>query len=149
MRMDMLPQNEPEMSLGMQFAQRLRVIVLEYNFEFAELLSGFAAALWGFWLLTPLNTYGSSPSWRTLAGIAPEWLTGLVVCALGLAQLVALLADLHATRKHVSFAMSLIWTFVAIQFGIANFNTPGWLIYGCLALSAAWAFLRIIAERRR
>lgn len=148
MRFDQEPVHE--LSLGIQFAQRLREIVLDYDFEFAELLCGTASMLWGLWVWLPWwDVYKSAVTFHILAQLADEWIVGVVALVVGVGQLLALLADARFWRKQLSFLSFLGWSFIAVLFLLASYRSPDGLIYGCLALSAAWGFLRIVADRRR
>lgn len=140
---------EPEPSLAIQLAQRLRALVLEYDFEFAELLGAFAALCWGFWVLSPWwSAYTVDPAFSILARLIPEWVVGMVFVTIGTVQLIALVSDFRHARKHGAFVAAFLWLSLTSLLCMANYQAPAWVLYGCLALTEAWAFLRIVADRR-
>lgn len=140
----------PDLSMGVQFALRLREIVLDYDFEFAELLCGTAATGWGLWVWLPWwDAYQTTTTFHVLEQLAPEWVIGFTAMVLGAAQLVALLADHRFCRKQLAFISFIGWSFITVLLFLASHQSPVWIVHGCLALAAAWGFLRIVADRRR
>lgn len=132
-----------------QTATRLRALLLDYDFEFAELLTGLAALGWGAWLLAPWwDTFGSSPSFAVFAFLGPEWAWGLLVLCLGALQLYALVRDIPNWRKTLCLLAVINWAFIATVFAVANLAATGTVIYPLLAFSAGWARLRLYLKYR-
>ncbi len=133
----------PTPNLHERLVARLDEILWKRDFEFAELLSGLTAALWGLWLLLPWDTFEPSPGFSVMRVLAPEWGWGLVMTFIGISQLYALLIDERRPRLNFSLMASAAWVFIATAVGWANPTGTGVIIFSMFALSAFWAFLRI------
>ncbi len=125
--------------------RRLRRLLVDYNFEFAEFLVGLAALLWGAWLIFPMwNTFASSSSFTVLlsSGIDESY-WGLGIASVGALQLIGLLWDHRPIRRFSSFSLVLVWLFIALMFILSNPASTATVIYPLFALSSAWAYWRI------
>ena len=136
-------QQLPTQSLSGHTLQRLRGLLLDYDFEFSELFGGAVAFLWGFWLLLPWSTFAASPSFAAMSELAPEWAWGLFICSLGTTQLVGLIANRWQWRRRSTLSMCLVWVFVSVMFMIANFPSTSSVVYPLIFLSQLWAYLRM------
>lgn len=133
---------EPVFSL--QVATRLRTLFFDYDFEFSEFFVGLFTLLWGLWLLNPLlDTFTSSPSFRAMLELGPEWVWGLVTATIGGLQLAALIADRPQARKHLAMLLVLLWMFVSGTFAYANVATTAAIAYPMIAFCAAWVRVRL------
>lgn len=126
-------------------AARLRLWrVLHGQFDFAELQTGLLAVAFGAWLLHPdWDTFDASPSFRGMAALAPEWIWGAAMLAMGLVQITGLAFDLMPLRKWGALVAVAAWTFLAVLFGISNIEDGVGVVYTIIALSAGWARLRM------
>lgn len=132
-------------SIWMRPIRRLRRLLLDYNFEFAEFQVGLAALLWGSWLILPFwNTFESSNSFHVLrdSGIEESW-WGLGIALVGALQLIGLIWEHRSIRRFASFALVLVWLFISLMFILSNPAATATVIYPLFALSSAWAHWRI------
>lgn len=124
--------------------QRLRALLVDYDFEFSELLNGLAATLWGLWLLLPWNTFGRTATFAAMRDTGvPEWLWGTVIFTLGIIQIAGLVAGWWRWRRRSALILCGVWAFIAVMFAQANISSTGTVIYPLFSLSAMWAYLRM------
>lgn len=123
--------------------QRLRALLVDYDFEFSELLNGLAATLWGFWLLLPWDSFGRTSSFAAMRELAPEWLWGATICGLGIIQIAGLIAGWWRWRRRSALILCGVWAFIAVMLAQANISGTGTVIYPLFSLSAMWAYLRM------
>ena len=136
-------QQIPMQSVSIHPIQRLRGLLLDYDFEFSELFGGVVAFSWGFWLLLPWPTFAKSPTFAAMQELAPEWVWGLFICSLGATQLASLIASWWQWRRRSALGMCLVWVFISVMFWRANFSSTASVVYPFIALSQLWAYLRM------
>jgi hypothetical protein len=116
--------------------------------EPTELWLALTAVCWGAWLLNPwVSTFASSPSYRGMAAIASEPSWGVLICGLGVAQLVGLVRRDYGTRMVAAGLGLLLWSFLAASFGLTDPATAGLPTYAMIALAASFTCLRLGAPR--
>lgn len=109
-----------------------------------ELLGALWAIAWGMWVGSPWwNVFPSSPTFRVLGTVAPEWVWGMAALWVGIGQLVAVYDNRLIWRYRVSVAAFLLWTFIALLFVLANPSSTATITYGMLALMAALVVAKI------
>jgi hypothetical protein len=142
-----MQQLQQEQSAGrlMRPVLRLQALLVDYDFEFAELLTGVIAGLWGIWLMMPQwHTFASTPTFKALIDVGlPEWFWGGFIGTIGLIQLVGLLWNYYRIRRAATFAACLVWIFLSAMFISANIASTGTIIYPALSFTAAWAYWRM------
>lgn len=136
-------EQEPYMSPLLRPALRLRSLLIDYDFEFSEVLNALAATLWGFWLMLPMDSFGSTRSFAAMRDLADESIWGAGICAVGLVELIGLITERWQWRRRSALLLCGLWAFVAVMLARANFAGTGTVIYPLLSLSALWAFLRM------
>lgn len=146
--MEQIPQMRQESRLLQIFRmifQRLQMILLASDFVFTELITGVSLFLWGLWLAIPYwDTFKTTPTFLALQQLPiPEDIQGLIIMTVGLTVLVALLIEYNTLRIRATFAAMLIWLFLSAMFIGANVRSTATITYPILALSAAWAYLRL------
>lgn len=128
--------------------ERLQVLLWEKDFEFAELLGGLAGLLWGAWLLNPSwDAFEITPGFAAMAAIAPEPVWGSALLLIGALQLWALIRDRWPWRRRSAFLLFCAWMFITVMIGRANYRAAAVVVYPLLALSAAWAYIRMRFQR--
>lgn len=130
--------------------KRLFVILNDADFEFAELLSGTSAFLWGAWIASPhWETFKASPTFNAMAELPlSENMQGGIIFLAGAVQVLGLAYNHLNTRKWGAFIVALIWIYVSTMFIRANITSTASVIYPLLALTAAWAYWRIAVKER-
>lgn len=124
--------------------QKLKHVLITYEIELVEIMSGFAALCWGIWLINPLlNTFITSDTFDTMAMIAPEWLWGLSMVTIGFAQVESVISHKLARRKISSLILSVMWMFITTIFLYSNIASTAGIIYGTFAFFTAWSYLRL------
>ena len=71
--------------------------------------NGLSGLLTGTWLLLPINTFASTPSYQLLADIAPEWVWGLLFLIFGITQLTSVSLDQVRMRRISSALLALLF----------------------------------------
>lgn len=126
---------------------RLRALLLDVDFESAEAISAAMGALWGLWLLLPLDTFGASPLWRTVQLLFSEAQLGTIVCAGGTGAFVAMLWGSRQWRMWLTLFGAATWGGLSGLFIWANPAASSSVVYPVLTLVAAWAYLRLAIRR--
>jgi Na+-driven multidrug efflux pump len=130
-------------------ARQLVDIVRYCRTDGMELNLGVLGLIWGAVMLNPLAAaFASTPSYATMARLAPEWAWGLGALLVGVGALAALLFDGARWRRIAMFAGLAYWLFVASTFALGNIDSAGWVVYGLIACYHGHAFLRLGAPRR-
>ena len=105
---------------------------------------GVVSMIWGTWLLNPYwNSFASTPSYAALAVLAPEWLAGLAMLTVGVAQILALIFDVRSWRRATALIMVAFWMFLSVTLGYANIASTAGPVYLAFALAEMWAFVRL------
>jgi len=137
----------PIQSVSLRPLHRLRAILIDRDFEFSELFNGAMTAVCGAWFLLPFTTFGSTPTFAAMRDLAPEAVWGIAMVALGIVQLVGLIADWWRWRRWSAMASCGVWIFLSVLVVRSNPASPDAGMYFLLALSAAWAYLRMRFHR--
>lgn len=98
---------------------------------------------WGAWMLLPLNTFASSPTYRVMTSIAPEWIWGAGFFAFGLLKFYAAWRGSLKSRRRVTFWGCFVWLFLAIAHQFGNSITPAGVIYLSMAGASAGRYWRL------
>lgn len=135
---------EPQPTIAQRIARRFVWLVRDSEIEFAEVQSALALVLWGFWLWNPhWQTFASSKSFDAMAHIAPEWVWGSVMLAIGLLQIAAFVGEHIKIRVAACSGGAFIWTTITVMFAQANIASTGTPAYTLFTLSNLWALLRL------
>lgn len=119
-----------------------RRILAEHDTEPAELSGGLLKVGIGFWLLLPMDTFGSSPTFAALS-ILPEPVWGVVLIALGTFHLSALRSGASAARRHAATIGYLVWFSFAVVFVATSPPAIGWVAFLVAGLAQLWCSLRL------
>jgi hypothetical protein len=123
-------------------------IIRYHDPEPVEFLLGVFIFLWGARLLWVGDTFGSSPSFRVMALIAPEDGWGAVMVMVGLLKLVALRVGDHIARAAASFLGTTVWMLIWASISTANPAGTGVVVYSSFVVFSAWVLWRNISETR-
>lgn len=123
---------------------QLKHALITYEIELVEIMSGFAALCWGIWLVNPaFNTFATSTTFDNMAMLAPEWLWGMCMLAIGIAQVESVISHTLKRRKMSSLILSIMWMFITTIFLYSNIASTAGVIYGTFAFFTAWSYLRL------
>lgn len=115
-------------------------LLFETKTSRSEFGLGLLAFNWGFWLLLPADTFGSSHTFSAMAQMAPEWVWGTGFLLVGVLQMHFGTQYIRGggaywnTRYRISVAATAVWTFTMMMFARANFWTTATVIYFSIAL---------------
>lgn len=133
----------------MKLLRRLRVVLTESDVEATGLWLGSLSVLWGLALCNPaVQTFETVRAWQGLAVLAPEWVWGGLLVALGLAKIHGVLRECLAWARWSSAAGFVVWAFIAVQLFLANPSAVGWLTYSMVACGSGWLYLRLSGALR-
>lgn len=118
------------------------LILADHDTEPVELIGGATKVAMGVWLLMPLRSFASSPTFVTL-NLLPEWVWGLFLLALGLLHLAALHNGYRPWRKWSALIGCLVWCSFSIVFVWANPPAIGWIMFMSVGLAQMWASVRL------
>lgn len=117
-------------------------ILDEHDTEPVELSGGVLKVLLGFWLLLPMDSFASSPTFAVL-DVIPETAMGLVLLAVGIGHLLALRDGYVPWRRAASLIGFLIWFTFAATFVWSNPPAMGWLPFLLSAAGQGWCYIRL------
>lgn len=118
--------------------------LITYEVEMVEIMSGVASFLWGIWLLNPVfDSFYSTPTFDTMAQIAPEWVWGAVMCIIGFAQIESTVLHRLNARKVTSITLATMWIFITTLFAYSNIASTATVIYATFAGFTIWSYLRL------
>lgn len=118
------------------------LILREHDTEPAELSGGILKAAIGFWLLLPLDTFASSPTFAALA-VLPEWAWGTALFCAGVFHLGVLRRGNRTWRQRASLLGFLVWFSFAVVFVITNPPAFGFLAFLMAGLAQMWCSIRL------
>lgn len=113
-------------------------ILAEHDTEPTELAGGFMKVLLGLWLLS--NDTTSTFSQLT---VAPEWLWGVALVAIGVGHWLALRDGYIRWRRAAAMLGFLVWFCLGVTALLVNSSSLGGAIYLSLAVWQGWAYLRL------
>lgn len=133
-----------------RFWQWFTRVLRETDPTFAEFQTGFLALLWGLWLLNPhWFVFDTSPSFRAMEQVAPEWQWGGAITAVALIHVCGIAWHSLRLRSVAAALVCLLWIFIAAPIIYANPRSTATIIYPWLAFTAAWTYWRLTLERAR
>ena len=97
-----------------------------------ELLSGYFAVLWGFWLMLPWHSFGTETQ-RIMAQVMPEHWWGALYFLIGATQLWVAANGNKVMRGRVATLAFTAWAVIMVLYAMVNPATPGVPIYFGLA----------------
>lgn len=118
------------------------LILAEHDTEPAELSGGVMKALIGGWLLLPMDTLASSPTFAALT-ILPEAVWGGTLAVLGGYHLAALRSGERDRRRQAATVGYLVWFSFAVVFVTTNPPAIGWIAFMMAGLAQLWVSVRL------
>jgi len=99
---------------------------------------------WGFWLLGPAESYVLSQTGVTqfLSWVFPLSVWGALLAVVGLGQCSAVCYQ-HWSRTFFAGMQFLLWLFLTVVFGLAQFYTMALVICPIYLIVIVWTFLRL------
>jgi hypothetical protein len=94
-----------------KFLNRLKILLLSYDWEIIEVQGAVFKTAWGFWLLLPFPVFRAISGYNA-AGKENIWGWGLF--ALGVFHLYAIFSNKLKLRRWVTFVAFLFWIFTVI-----------------------------------
>lgn len=136
-----------EQGLRQRLAARAWLLIVKRDVDLLELSYGVLMLGWGLQLLMPWDTFRSSIGYQVLAQIMPEGAWGLLLACVGAIKIGAYLLDLWSWRLGATLGAVMIWTFLAVAFGLANPYGTAVVVYPVLAFTSALVFWRLLTHR--
>ena len=115
----------------------------------AEAFAAVLAGVIGAWLLLPLDTFRSNPSFREMGHLAPEWAWGLAFLVAGLTRLCAVGGGSLRGRSAAALAHAGLWAFFALMFWLTSPVGLAVPTFGLVAVQTAWVYYRLRWEGER
>lgn len=130
-----------------RIADRAWHLIVRRDIDLLEITFGLLMLGWGVQLLMPWDTFRTSVSYQALGHIMPEWAWGGLLAWVGATKIGAYLLDQRRVRLAATLGACMIWTFLAVVFGIANPYGTGIVVYPVLAFTSALIFWRLLTHR--
>lgn len=99
---------------------------------------------WGLWLCNPAIDFGR-PSYLVLAAVAPQWVWGSIIAALGIMQAIAIGRENRNWRRNVALTQSGVWLVVALALGLYNVYSTALMSYFWIATLHIAIWIRLAA----
>ncbi len=128
--------------------ETLSLIVRRYDYPPVELLLGVLTAVWGSWLLLPMPSFGATPVYRLMSGLASEEAWGLYFAAAGGASIIALAKRWRRRRLWLNRALTGGWAFVAIGAGLGSWQSTAMPVDVVLCAACVWVQGRMLLRMR-
>lgn len=97
---------------------------------------------WGAWLLGAWDTFGTTPAFRVIIHIAPEWAWGAALVLFGaLFQVGTWRANLVLRRRSLML-LCLLWLAIWIGLVLGNWRGTSTIIYIHLSILSGMLYLR-------
>lgn len=114
-----------------------------------EALCALEAILWGLWTANPFwNIYNSSSVWKTMNAIAPEWLLGSVVLALGLFQILSIALNCNRWRQYLAVVAIFLWSLISLAFIVGNYQGTASVTYPIFVIMSMVVYTEVLFERK-
>lgn len=121
---------------------RLLDILLNYDFEFAELEGGVLSLIWGVWMLLPISADWYS-AFDILIQIAPGTVWATAFITIGAAQLYGVATRSYQVRRHATFFSLLLWLCTSLLVALIDWHIPTVPLTMAFSFGAAWGYVRI------
>ena len=95
---------------------------------------------WGLWAILFVEY---SPSYATMAAIAPAWLWGIVAVGLGVALIVSIQSGQRHVRRWLLLASFAYWLMITAVLGLPNWRRTSLPTYSSIAVFYGMAYLRL------
>lgn len=102
-----------------------------------------ATVAWGLWLLGAWDTFASTPAFRVVTNIAPEWVWGTMIVIAGASLFVGLCYANVPVRKWSLLLLCLLWLAVWAGLLMGNWRGTSTIVYLHLAVLSALLYLRL------
>lgn len=122
---------------------RLKELFKTWSPEFAMLILGIMSLTMGLWLMFPVDTFSTSPTYGVLNSAASEWFWGLLMLVPGVLKVSGVLLRAWGLAKAGFWAGFFIWMFFAFSFFQGNPASPMSSILFWKALFDGWVVLHI------
>ena len=129
----------------MDFRIGFRQLIFEADTRLTEVSSGIMLLGWGAILTFPSpGDSGVSDVQRQMITLAPLWVWGVFVMALGFLQgLGATFFMWTPIRAFTAAIAGPCWGFFSLVIAVAGYRVVGFLAYALMALLVSWAYVRL------
>jgi hypothetical protein len=112
-----------------------------------EFLSALYLLGWGLWILNPwAESFVSSSIYRQMALLAPEWMWGIVVSAIGLFQMIAICTDNCRLRAAASVISMFTLVSMSLLVLYGNPASTAGVTYMVIAICSWFGFTEILSD---
>lgn len=122
---------------------RMREVFKCWSPEFAMLILGLMSLTMGLWLIHPVETFSTSPTYGVLGTAASEWFWGVLMLIPGVLKISGLLLRNWGVARAGFWAGFFIWMFFAFSFFQGNPTSPLASILFWKAILDGWIVLHI------
>ena len=126
-----------------RFKEIVHIMMFRHNPLSVELISANMCFLWGVWLLLPGDIFTISTSYNAMSALAPDYVWGVSMALLGMAQWVFIFDDHLKGREVVMLLGGLAWLFIAGTFLASGTGTTAIITYGIIGTATMWASFRL------
>jgi hypothetical protein len=125
----------------------------QVKYRIFEIVVAMEAILWGLWIGNPhWDAFSTSSAYTWMEHLAPEWLWGYGIMALGVVQLIAVLW-LRSIKLRTLMALLGIftWMMVVVAFGLGNWQSTAVVVYSVFAIIQAIIYTDglVVLQRRK
>ena len=115
--------------------------------KYLEFFPALFEILWGLWILNPLeSTFKISSAYTLMASIAPEWVWGLVLLAIGIFQMIVIFTPnlrLRLVSSVICLFIFVVMAFLILAGNVGSVTIPTYLVF---ALCEWFAYTELLAD---
>jgi uncharacterized membrane protein HdeD (DUF308 family) len=128
----------------MRFSKKLNFSIQKRELEF---LPALYLLMWGMWVLNPwVNSFASSAAFTEMGQLAPEWLWGIVIMAIGLFQTIVVFTENCKLRADAALLSMFTLFSMSMLVFYSNFASTAGITYLVIAICAWLGFTEILAD---
>lgn len=114
-----------------------------------ESITAVQSMLFGLWLVLPFDTFGSGSVFDVMHQIAPEDWWGILMMALGIAQLLSVHMKHIEYRIWVTRVMLPVWLIIDASFLLSRTASSASITYFVFVLCSIWSLISLALRQNR
>jgi len=131
----------------MKLSKKFNLSIQKRELEF---LPALYILVWGLWVSNPwLNTFQASPTFTEMGHLAPEWVWGLVISAVGLFQMIIIFTKKYGFRVFAALLSMFVLFAMSLLVFYSNPASTAWVTYLVIAICAWLGFTEILTDFKK
>jgi hypothetical protein len=110
---------------------------------YAQMITGVFTAIWGLWLLSPVDVFGTAPLFSKMASFAPEWAWGSWAFTCGSFIILGVLKGMYKFLLGTLEFAIWHWGTVSMMMWWGDWENTGGITYSFVAVLCVYSYLNI------